>query len=172
MPDRKTADWQIIAALVFIAFLAGTGVYVGCYFAMTTKLMLGSGTNSRIYSADWVANMFIPAAKVESWFIGFTVEALGPQPDPQIWLDLDYKMSGDLDLFSIPLPLAEDFIAQATAREWPQWEFYDKFGMPRIEERSDELVFLYDCRDASVQLTVVREKFEKGIVDAVEGAAY
>jgi hypothetical protein len=32
---RKRTDWPIVAALVLAALLAGTGVYFGCYFAMS-----------------------------------------------------------------------------------------------------------------------------------------
>jgi hypothetical protein len=131
---RKRADWPIIAALVLGAVLAATAIYVGCYFAMTKEVNeAGYKTTYRIFSHEWKASLFRAGARIESWWEGHTVEAIGP-PDPSIWLDLDYKMGGS-DLPSMPLPLAEDFVAEATAREFSVWEFIDDFGMLVAQER-------------------------------------
>ena len=164
---HKRADWPIIAAAIAVVVLTALGGYVCCYLAMTREVNeAGYQTTYRIYSHVWKARMFRPAAEVESWLVGHKVEAIGP---PElVWLDDD--TGGPLP--RNPLPLAADFIAEATSRKFPHWEFYETFGMPTIEERGDELVLLYDCHDARVQLAINREKFEQGVVEVVEGKAY
>jgi hypothetical protein len=67
---------------------------------------------------------------------------------------------------------AADFISVAVAGECEAGEFYDEFGPPTVQEQDGALVFLYDCQDRSVRLFIDREKFDRGIIDVIEGERY
>jgi len=81
---QQKADWLIAVALVLAALAVPSAVYFGGYVAMG-----GIGTVStqhetkmcRFYSAQWQADLFWPAARVESFLAGHDIKT-GHVPAP------------------------------------------------------------------------------------------
>lgn len=75
--ERKKADWPIVAVLVLAVVLVPLAIYFGGYFAMG-----GIGTVStqyetkmcRFYPAQWLADAFRPAARIESFLAGHEIK--------------------------------------------------------------------------------------------------
>lgn len=70
--NRKTTDWPIVAGVaVMLLLVAALGLYVVGYFATSTS---HSGpipdSRCRIFRLKWQADIYKPAAKVESVVTG------------------------------------------------------------------------------------------------------
>lgn len=75
--ERKKSNWPLIAALLLAVALLPAAAYFGGYFTLggIGTLSTGSATYMcRVYSAQWQADIFRPAARVESFFTGQEVK--------------------------------------------------------------------------------------------------
>lgn len=77
--ERKKSNWPLIAALMLAVLLLPAAAYFGGYFALggIGTLSTGSATYMcRVFPAQWQADVFRPAAKVESFFTGQEVKTV------------------------------------------------------------------------------------------------
>jgi hypothetical protein len=75
--ERKKSNWPMIAALLLAVLLLPVAAYFGGYFALGGIGTLTTGHATcmcRAYPAQWQADIFRPAAKVESFFTGQEVK--------------------------------------------------------------------------------------------------
>jgi hypothetical protein len=75
--ERKKADWTILAALVLAVVVVPLAVYFGGYVAMGNTGTVSTKHESkmcRFYSTQWQADLFWPAAQVESFLAGHDIK--------------------------------------------------------------------------------------------------
>jgi hypothetical protein len=89
MDQRRSKLLTVSLALLATAILSFcVGVYTFAYFATFKEAHFESSTTGnvrRIYPSVWQANLFRPAARIESVIRWSQVETY-----PQIWTDADY----------------------------------------------------------------------------------
>jgi len=71
--DRKSVVASILVAVLLLAL--PIAAYVGGYFALSAygQPIEGSHVAKRLYSTQWQATFFRPAATVEGWMSGLDV---------------------------------------------------------------------------------------------------
>ena len=75
MAERKTASWPIVAALLVAVVLVPLALYVGGYFALSSKVEFAPNVYVRYFKPRWGATIYAPAAEIESHVTGGKVEA-------------------------------------------------------------------------------------------------
>ena len=77
MTSRPSTAAPILAVLAVV--LVTLGAYVGGYMLLPTGSWHCPVGFVRQYSTDWQASAFWAASRVESWCVGQTVFAVGPE---------------------------------------------------------------------------------------------